>query len=45
MIAEETCASHVLSSTKIMADIFEPAGFGGVLYTVRCRAIVPKCFT
>ncbi len=32
MIAEENCASHELSSTKIMADIIEPAGFGGVLY-------------
>jgi hypothetical protein len=25
MIAKETCASHVLSSTKIMADFSEPA--------------------
>ena len=24
MIAEETCASHALSSTKRVADIFEP---------------------
>jgi len=24
MIAEETCASHALSTTKFLADIFEP---------------------
>jgi hypothetical protein len=34
MIAEEACASHALSSAKIMADIFESANFGGVLCTV-----------